>query len=269
MITGSLVAIVTPMTENGELDWKRLHDLVDYHIQEGTDGIVAVGTTGESATLTVQEHCEVIRRVVDQVDGRIPVIAGTGGNSTQEAVLLTAEAKTLGVDACLLVTPYYNKPTQEGLYQHFKTIADAVAIPQILYNVPGRTAVDMLPETVARLATHDNIMGIKEATGILERGTEIRKLCGEQFAIYSGDDATGLELMLQGANGVISVTNNVAPRLMSEMCKAALSGDRKRQRALTISWRLCTRSCLLNPTRFLSSGRWARWALLKKAFVCL
>ncbi|KEQ16677.1 4-hydroxy-tetrahydrodipicolinate synthase [Endozoicomonas numazuensis] len=226
MITGSLVALATPMQDDGELDWERLQKLVDFHIQEGSDGIVAVGTTGESATLTVQEHCEVIRRVVEQVNGRIPVIAGTGGNSTQEAVLLTAEAKTLGADACLLVTPYYNKPTQEGLYLHFKTIADAVAIPQILYNVPGRTAVDMLPETVARLAGHQNIVGIKEATGILERGTQIRELCGDEFAIYSGDDATGMELMLQGANGVISVTNNLAPRKMHEMCVAALNGDR-------------------------------------------
>ncbi|MGI9281781.1 MAG: 4-hydroxy-tetrahydrodipicolinate synthase [Endozoicomonas sp.] len=226
MITGSLVALATPMQDDGELDWERLQKLVEFHIKEGTDGIVAVGTTGESATLTVQEHCEVIKRVVEQVNGRVPVIAGTGGNSTQEAVLLTAEAKTLGADACLLVTPYYNKPTQEGLYLHFKTIADAVAIPQILYNVPGRTAVDMLPETVARLAGHENIVGIKEATGILERGTQIRELCGEDFAIYSGDDATGMELMLQGANGVISVTNNLAPRAMHEMCVAALQGDR-------------------------------------------
>ena len=226
MITGSLVALATPMQDDGELDWERLQKLVEFHIEEGSDGIVAVGTTGESATLTVQEHCEVIKRVVEQVNGRVPVIAGTGGNSTQEAVLLTAEAKTLGADACLLVTPYYNKPTQEGLYLHFKTIADAVAIPQILYNVPGRTAVDMLPETVARLAGHENIVGIKEATGILERGTQIRELCGEDFAIYSGDDATGMELMLQGANGVISVTNNLAPRAMHEMCVAALQGDR-------------------------------------------
>ncbi|WP_062270350.1 4-hydroxy-tetrahydrodipicolinate synthase [Endozoicomonas arenosclerae] len=226
MITGSLVALVTPMQDDGELDWERLQKLVEFHIKEGTDGIVAVGTTGESATLTVQEHCEVIKRVVEQVNDRVPVIAGTGGNSTQEAVLLTAEAKTLGADACLLVTPYYNKPTQEGLYLHFKTIADAVAIPQILYNVPGRTAVDMLPETVARLCGHENIVGIKEATGILERGTRIRELCGSDFAIYSGDDATGMELMLQGANGVISVTNNLAPRAMHEMCVAALNGDR-------------------------------------------
>ena len=226
MITGSLVALVTPMHENGDLDWKRLNALVEHHIKEGTDGIVVVGTTGESATLTVPEHCELIKRVVEQVNGRIPVIAGTGGNSTQEAALLTSEAKSLGADACLLVTPYYNKPTQEGLYQHYKAIADAVDIPQILYNVPGRTAVDLLPETVARLAPHKNIVGIKEATGLLERGTRIRELCGDDFAIYSGDDSTGMELMLQGANGVISVTNNIAPGLMSEMCRAAIAGDR-------------------------------------------
>lgn len=232
MITGSLVALVTPMLDNGDIDWKRLHNLVEYHIKEGTDGVVAVGTTGESSTLTVPEHCELIKRVVEQVDGRIPVIAGTGGNSTQEAILLTAEAKGLGADACLLVTPYYNKPTQEGLYRHYKAIADAVDIPQILYNVPGRTAVDMLPETVARLAGHKNIAGIKEATGIIERGRQIRELCGDDFAIYSGDDATGMELMLQGANGVISVTNNVVPRQMHELCVAAMAGDRETAEAI-------------------------------------
>ncbi|UYM16769.1 4-hydroxy-tetrahydrodipicolinate synthase [Endozoicomonas euniceicola] len=243
MITGSLVALVTPMTEDGDIDWQRLHDLVEFHIQEGTDGIVAVGTTGESATLTVPEHCEVIKRIVGQVNGRIPVLAGTGGNSTQEAILLTAEAKSLGADACLLVTPYYNKPTQEGLYRHFKAIADAVDIPQILYNVPGRTAVDMLPETVARLAGHRNIAGIKEATGILERGRQIRELCGESFAIYSGDDATGMELMLQGANGVISVTNNVVPRQMHDLCMAAMAGDR--ETATAINNRLKALHCKL------------------------
>ena len=226
MITGSLVAIVTPMHSNGELDWESMHTLVEYHIDQGTDGIVVAGTTGESATLTVQEHCESIRQMVAQVNGRIPVIAGTGANSTAEAVHLTAEAKALGVDACLLVTPYYNKPTQEGLYLHHKTIADAVDVPQILYNVPGRTAVDMLPETIARLSSLDNIVGVKEATGIIERGQQIRKLCGDDFAIYSGDDATGMELMLQGANGVISVVNNVAPKIMSALCKAAIAGDR-------------------------------------------
>ena len=226
MITGSLVAIVTPMHENGEIDNKGMHNLVEHHIEQGTDGIVVVGTTGESATLSVQEHCEVIKRMVDQVNGRIPVIAGTGANATAEAVHLTAEAKSLGVDACLLVTPYYNKPTQEGLYLHYKSVAESVDIPQILYNVPGRTSVDMLPETVGRLSKLTNVVGIKEATGIVERGREIRELCGKDFAIYSGDDATGTEFMLQGGNGVISVTNNVAPKLMHEMCVAALAGDR-------------------------------------------
>ncbi|WP_299729755.1 4-hydroxy-tetrahydrodipicolinate synthase [uncultured Endozoicomonas sp.] len=227
MITGSLVAIVTPMHSNGELDWESMSALVEHHIDQGTDGIVVVGTTGESATLTVQEHCEAIKRMVAQVNGRIPVIAGTGANSTLEAVHLTAEAKVLGVDACLLVTPYYNKPTQEGLYLHYKTVAESVAIPQILYNVPGRTAVDMLPETIGRLSKLDNIVGVKEATGIVERGTQIRALCGDDFAIYSGDDATGMELMLQGANGVISVVNNVAPEIMHDLCVAAIAGDRK------------------------------------------
>ncbi|MDD7804206.1 MAG: 4-hydroxy-tetrahydrodipicolinate synthase [Endozoicomonas sp. (ex Botrylloides leachii)] len=226
MITGSLVALVTPMHENGELDWERLYNLIEHHIDQGTSGLVVAGTTGESATLTVEEHRELIHKAVDQVAGRIPVIAGAGTHSTQETVHLAAEAKMLGVDACLLVTPYYNKPTQQGLYRHFKTVADAVAIPQILYNVPGRTAVDLLPETVARLATLENIVGIKEATGLLERGPQIRTLCGENFAIYSGDDATGMELMLQGANGVISVTNNVVPKLMHELCTKALAGDR-------------------------------------------
>ncbi|MDB2384401.1 4-hydroxy-tetrahydrodipicolinate synthase [Endozoicomonas sp.] len=232
MITGSLVALVTPMHENGELDWERLYHLIEHHIDQGTDGLVVVGTTGESATLTVNEHCEVIRKTVGQVAGRIPVIAGTGANSTQETVHLTAEAKALGVDACLLVTPYYNKPTQEGLYRHYKTVSDAVAIPQILYNVPGRTAVDLLPATVARLVPCEHIAGIKEATGIIERGHQIRELCGTDFAIYSGDDATGMELMLQGANGVISVTNNVVPKLMHDLCVAALAGDRAGAKAI-------------------------------------
>lgn len=232
MITGSLVAIVTPMLGNGELDWESMHTLVEHHIDQGTDGIVVVGTTGESATLTVQEHCEAIKRMLNQVNGRIPVIAGTGANSTAEAVHLTAEAKSLGVDACLLVTPYYNKPTQEGLYLHYKTVADSVAIPQILYNVPGRTAVDMLPETIGRLSQLDHIVGVKEATGIVERGRQIRELSGEGFAIYSGDDATGMELMLEGGNGVISVVNNVAPRLMHELCVAAMAGDRNTAEAI-------------------------------------
>lgn len=226
MITGSLVAIVTPMQDNGELDHESMRKLVELHIDQGTDGIVVAGTTGESATLSTAEHCDLIKRMVDQVNGRIPVIAGTGSNSTAEAVYLTAEAKALGADACLLVTPYYNRPTQEGLYQHYRAVAEAVDIPQILYNVPGRTTVDLLSETVARLSKLKNIVGVKEATGIVERGAEIRQLCGDDFAIYSGDDATGTELMLQGADGVISVTSNVAPAAMSEVCKAALAGDR-------------------------------------------
>ncbi|TRX75637.1 4-hydroxy-tetrahydrodipicolinate synthase [Pseudomonas mangiferae] len=232
MIAGSMVALVTPLDAQGGLDWDSLGKLVDFHLQEGTDAIVAVGTTGESATLEVTEHVEVIRRVVDQVAGRIPVIAGTGGNSTRESVELSTEAKRVGADACLLVTPYYNKPTQEGLYQHFRHIAEAVAIPQILYNVPGRTACDMLPETVERLAKVANIVGIKEATGDLQRAQEILDRVERDFLVYSGDDATAVELMLMGGKGNISVTANVAPRAMSDLCKAAMAGDAAAARAI-------------------------------------
>ncbi len=232
MISGSLVALVTPMLPNGELDWQRLHDLVEFHIKNGTDGIVAVGTTGESATVTVEEHCQILKRVVDQVNGRIPVIAGSGGNSTLEAVHLTAEAKAIGADACLLVTPYYNKPTQEGLYRHFEAIARSVAIPQILYNVPGRTAVDMLNETVDRLAGMDNIVAIKDATGDLERGRDLIERCSDRINILSGDDATAAELILLGGKGDISVTANVAPAEMHELCALAMAGKAKEARAL-------------------------------------
>lgn len=232
MISGSMVALVTPMDSQGGLDWDSLHKLVDFHLQEGTNAIVAVGTTGESATLDVHEHVEVIRRVVDQVAGRIPVIAGTGANSTREAVELTQNAKSVGADACLLVTPYYNKPTQEGLYQHFRHIAEAVAIPQILYNVPGRTVCDMLPETVERLSKIANITGIKEATGDLQRGQEILDRVSADFLVYSGDDATAVELMLMGGKGNISVTANVAPRAMAELCAAAIAGDAATARAI-------------------------------------
>jgi len=232
MIAGSMVALVTPMNEQGDIDWHALSDLLDFHLQEGTNAIVAVGTTGESATLDVNEHLAVIRHVVKQVGGRIPVIAGTGANSTKEAVELTESAKAAGVDACLLVVPYYNKPTQEGLYQHFKRIAEAVDIPQILYNVPGRTACDLLAETVARLSVIDNIIGIKEATGDLERGKAILQTAQQGFLLYSGDDATAAELMLLGAKGNISVTANVAPRAMSELCAAALAGDANKARAI-------------------------------------
>jgi 4-hydroxy-tetrahydrodipicolinate synthase len=232
MITGSLVALVTPMQPDGAIDWSALKSLVEWHIAEGTHAIVAVGTTGESATLDVTEHCAVLRTVVETAGGRIPVIAGTGANSTREAIELTQAAKDLGVDACLLVTPYYNKPTQEGLYRHHRAIAEAVAIPQILYNVPGRTGVDMLNATVARLAGTPNIVGIKDATGNLDRGKELISLVGSRMAVYSGDDATAWELILLGARGNISVTANVAPRLMSAVCEAALDGNAELAREL-------------------------------------
>ncbi len=227
MFSGSMVAMVTPMHADGSVDLESLEKLVGFHIDNGTDAIVAMGTTGESATLNEKEHCQVIKQVVDFAKKRIPIIAGTGANSTTEAIELTQCAMDAGADACLLVTPYYNKPTQEGLYQHFKKIAESVAIPQILYNVPGRTAVDMLPETVARLAGISNIIGIKEATGDLQRGKQIIDECGEQLEVYSGDDATAMELILLGAKGDISVTANIAPKAMHEMCSAALAGDRK------------------------------------------
>ncbi len=232
MITGSQVALVTPMMENGDIDWDGLDKLVDFHLTEGTDAIVAVGTTGESATLDCEEHCAVIKRVVGRVAGRIAVIAGTGANSTKEAIELTLAAKEAGADACLLVTPYYNKPTQEGLFQHYKAIAEAVAIPQILYNVPGRTACDMLPETTLRLARIDNIVGIKEATGDLARAKLLIDSAPEGFAVYSGDDATATELMLLGGHGNISVTANVAPAAMARLCKLAMAGEVEQARDL-------------------------------------
>ncbi len=232
MISGSMVAIVTPMDAHGALDWQALTKLVDFHLQEGTDALVVVGTSGESATLNVEEHVEVIRRVVDQVKGRIPVIAGTGANCTREAVELTRNAKSVGADACLLVTPYYNKPTQEGLYQHFKHIAEAVAIPQILYNVPGRTVCDMLADTVVRLSAVPNIIGIKEATGNIDRAKDIIARVPSDFYVYSGDDATAYELMLAGGKGNISVTANIAPRAMHELCQLAMAGDAAGAKAL-------------------------------------
>jgi 4-hydroxy-tetrahydrodipicolinate synthase len=232
MIQGSIVALVTPMFENGDVDKESLKKLVDYHIQQGTDALVAVGTTGESATLDENEHCDVIKFIVDVTNRRVPVIAGTGANSTKEAITLTQKAKALGVDACLIVTPYYNKPTQEGLYLHHKAIAEAVDIPQILYNVPGRTACDMLPETIGRLSHVTNIVGVKEATGQLSRFKEIRDLVGTEFSIYTGDDASSREFCLLGGNGTITVTGNVAPRLVHDMIWAAMAGDKKTALAL-------------------------------------
>ena len=226
MITGSIVALVTPMVPDTlDVDWEALERLVEWHIDQQTHALVAVGTTGESATLSVEEHSRVIEFMVDISQGRIPVIAGTGANCTREAIELTEAAKKAGADACLLVTPYYNKPTQEGLYQHYKAIAEAVDIDQILYNVPSRTACDMLPETALRLSEISNIVGIKEATGDLDRAAWLIDNSPKDFAIYSGDDHTARELMLLGGHGDISVTANVAPKEMSRMCEAAINGD--------------------------------------------
>jgi len=226
MFHGSIVALVTPMRDDGALDLEALQRLVEFHIENGTDGLVAVGTTGESPTLDFDEHVLVMRKVAEYARGRVPVIGGTGSNSTAEAIELTRGAMEGGCDAVLLVTPYYNKPTQEGLYRHYKAIAESCAIPQILYNVPGRTACDLLPETVARLAEIPNIVGIKEAQGTVERASEIVRLCGNRLDVVSGDDSNARETIYAGGKGVISVTANVAPRLMHEMCAAALRGDR-------------------------------------------
>lgn len=225
MLQGSLVAIVTPMHEDGALDIDALRALIDFHVKEGTDGIVVVGTTGESPTVDFDEHCLLIETTVSHCAGRIPVIAGTGANATSEAIELTRQAKQLGADACLLVTPYYNKPPQEGLYQHYRAIAEAVDIPQILYNVPGRTACDISNDTVLRLAEILNIIGIKDATGNMERAGDLISRAPENFAVYSGDDASAMSLMLMGGRGVISVTANVVPHLMHELSVAAISGD--------------------------------------------
>ena len=233
---GSMVAIVTPMLEDGSLDYPGLKNLLDWHVDEGTDGIVIVGTSGESPTVSVEEHCELIRVTVDHIRGRIPVIAGTGGNSTREAIELTEFAKKVGADASLQVVPYYNKPTQEGMYQHFKTIAEKVDLPVILYNVPGRTVADLAGETTVRLAGVPGIIGIKDATGNLERGSvllaELKAAGHADFAVLSGDDLSAILLMLMGGKGNISVTANVAPRLMHELCVAAMADDVAKARAI-------------------------------------
>ncbi len=225
MFQGSIVAIVTPMLNDGQVDYDSLKKLVKFHIDAGTDAIVSVGTTGESATLSMQEHSAVISKTIEFAAGAIPIIAGTGANSTAEALELTENAKKAGADACLLVTPYYNKPTQEGLYQHFKKIAESVDIPIILYNVPGRTSVDMTAATTARLATIKNIIGTKEAHGTVERIKEVLKLCPDDFLVFTGDDGTAMDSILAGARGNISVTANVAPATMHQMCAAALAKD--------------------------------------------
>lgn len=259
MIKGSCVALITPMHAQRSVDFTALKSLVEWHIQEGTDAIVALGTTGESAVLTEKERIEVLRFIIEKVNGRIPVIAGTGTNATEETIHLTEQARALGADACLLVVPYYNRPSQEGLYQHFSRIADAVSIPQILYNVPGRTVTDLLPETVVRLMPHPNIIGIKEATGDIGRAKAlINAIQEESFAVYSGDDFTACDFILCGGKGVISVTANVIPARMHEMCNAALKGDTKT--AKTIDRHLSA----LNKALFVESNPIpAKWALNK------
>ena len=262
MFQGSMVALVTPMREGGDIDEGSLQRLIDFHVENGSDALIAVGTTGESATLNEEEHCHLIRRTVEMVAGRIPIIAGTGANSTREAIDLTRCAHEAGVDACLLVTPYYNKPTQEGLYQHHKAVADAVPVAQILYNVPGRTAVDMLPETVERLSVIDNIVGIKEATGDMNRARSILDRCGDRIELYSGDDASAMELILLGGRGNISVTANVAPAAMHELCAAALAGDRESAAAIN------ARMDVLHNTLFVESSPIpVKWALYEMGLI--
>ena len=224
MFKGSMVAIVTPMNEDGSLDHESLEGLIEFHINNQTDVIISVGTTGESATLNFKEHSEVIKSTLSFVNKRIPVVAGSGANSTSEAIELTERSKDLGADGCLLVTPYYNKPTQNGLYEHYKKIADEVSIPQILYNVPGRTSVDMLPETVHRLSTHPNIVAIKEASGNLDRSKELIEKCADNISIFTGDDKTSVRDILLGFKGNISVTANIVPLEMHNMCKLAMEG---------------------------------------------
>jgi 4-hydroxy-tetrahydrodipicolinate synthase len=232
MLKGSIVAIVTPMLDDGDLDLDGLRELIDFHIEQGTDGIVIVGTTGESPTVDWDEHCVLIKTAVEQARGHIPVIAGTGANSTKEAIELTAYAKSVGANMCLSVVPYYNKPTQEGLYRHFRAIAEAVDLPMILYNVPGRTVADMHNDTAIRLAQVPNIVGLKDATANLERAADLVKRAPKQFALYSGDDGTGLPFMMLGGHGVISVTANVVPRSMHEMCASVFAGDLAQARAI-------------------------------------
>ncbi len=261
-LQGSIPAIVTPMHEDGSLDLPALRRLLDWHIAEGSDGIVIVGTTGESPTVDFAEHCLLIETTVQHVAGRVPVIAGTGANATREAIELAQFAKQAGADAHLSVVPYYNKPTQEGLYRHFKAIAEAVALPMIVYNVPGRTVADLSNDTALRLAQVPDIIGIKDATGGIERGADLLKRAPKGFAVYSGDDATALSLMLLGAAGTVSVTANVAPRLMREMCGAALGGDLPRARELNFRLLGLHRELFIEP-----SPTPAKWALQKMGLI--
>lgn len=261
MIKGSLVALITPMLNNGDVDYDKLKKLIDWHVEQGTDGLVIAGTTGESATLDMVEHKELIKRSMDMIDGRIIMIAGTGANSTKEAIELTQGAKDVGVETCLLVTPYYNKPTQEGLYQHHKAIAEAVDINQLLYNVPGRTAVDMQAETVHRLSKIEQIIGVKEATGDLERLRQIQELVADDFVLLSGDDSTTREFILQGGHGSISVTANVAPAKMAQMCAFALAGNENEAEKVD------NQLLMLHQNLFVESSPIpAKWALQQMGF---
>lgn len=262
MITGSIVALVTPMHADGSVDWPALGRLLDLHMAAGTSAIGAVGTTGESATLNVSEHCEVIKYCVNHSAGRIPIMAGTGANSTWEAIELTAAAAEAGADACLLVTPYYNRPTQRGLYEHFKAVNNAVSVPQILYNVPGRTAVDMSNDTVLRLAELENIIGLKDATGDVARGRELIQRCADDFVVYSGDDPTAMELILAGGRGNISVTANVAPALMAQLCALALAGKRSEAAAIDARLRPLNEALFLEPNPIP-----VKWALYQRGLI--
>ena len=262
MFKGSMVAIATPMNEDGSLDFDSLENLINFHVANKTDAIVSVGTTGESATLDFEEHSQVIQATVNIVNKRIPVIAGTGANSTSEAIELTQKSKDLGADACLLVTPYYNKPTQDGLYYHFLKIADGVSIPQILYNVPGRTAVDMQPDTVLRLSKHPNIIGIKEASGDHQRSKELLDKCSQNISVFSGDDKTSMEDLILGFKGNISVTANIAPLQMHQMCMYAINGET--EKAKTINNKLD----ILHENLFIESNPIpVKWALHRMGFI--
>ncbi len=255
-IVGSIVALVTPMLEDGSVDYPALRRLIDWHIAEGTDCIGVVGTTGESPTVSVEEHCEIIRVAVEHAAGRVPIMAGAGGNATREAIELTRFAKQVGADCTLQVVPYYNKPSQEGIYRHFRAVAEAVDLPVVLYNVPGRTVADMLPETVLRLAQVPGIVGIKEATGNIERACWLIKQAPKGLSIYSGDDGTAVALMLLGGHGDVSVTANVAPRLMHELCMAAIEGDVKRATELHLRLLPLHKQLFCEP-----SPAPAKWAL--------
>lgn len=262
MFQGSLIALATPFDVDNRVDYAAIERLIEFHVKNGSDGLVIAGTTGESATLIKSEHAELISRAVEIVNGRLPVIAGTGSNSTAQTIQLSLDVGSLGIDAYLMVAPYYNKPMQEGIYQHFSSIADAVNKPVMLYNVPGRTVTDILPETVAKLATHQNIFGIKEATGDMKRLNRIRQLVPENFMLYSGDDFTALEFIENGGNGVVTVSGNVAPKLMSKMCRAALAGENDKAKELD------ARLQPLNKALFLESNPIPlKWALAEMGLI--